>query len=95
MVRVELSREKKVEFVKGQFVESNIDGYQVYITCEGLTAWVRTVNDLEELDNIFCNNGKLEELLLETLSEAEYDVIWQELRFHGGYYNHKKELIRF
>ena len=95
MVRIELSREKKVEFINGVFQESDLGGYQVYICCDGLTAWILSVEDLCELDAIFCNKNPLDNLLIESLSETEYGVLWNELMFHGGYYNHKKELIRF
>lgn len=94
MVRVELRKESKVVVYKNRFVETGLEGIQVYISCEGITAWLATVFEIDELDDLFGDDiYPFEELLSERLSITEFDEVWNEIHQERSYINHRGQVI--
>lgn len=79
IVRIDLKCEQSVDIIgKELSIADASDVIEVYIACDSISAWIGTVSDYDDLINL-AGPEHLEELLSETLSEDEYDVIYAAL----------------
>lgn len=75
IVRIDLKCEQTVKIENKEFIYGNKANIaEVYIACDGISAWIGSVDNYEDLLKL-AGPENLEEVLSETLSEDEYNVI--------------------